>query len=99
MRCSNRQQAPGILDDDAVAILSFLHEVRRHDDGGAFGSKRRDAPPESATSEWVDATCRLVEKENLGAMYQGRGHGQPLFETAGKLTASFVFLFPQLKFV
>ena len=39
-----------------------------------------------------DATCRLVEKENLGAMYQGRGHGQPPFETAGKLTASFVFL-------
>ena len=69
------------------------------DDGGAFGRKGRDAPPESTTGEWVDAAGGLVEEENLGAMYQGRGHGQPLLETAGKLTASFVFLFPQLKFV
>src|SRR6187402_1495029 len=47
-----RQHLAGVHDRDPIAILRFLHEVRRHDDGHALLRKRRDSPPKCSPREW-----------------------------------------------
>ena len=53
-----------ILNHHAVAILGFFHKMCRDDYGCAFGSQRRNLPPECPACQRVYAAGRLVKKED-----------------------------------
>jgi hypothetical protein len=53
------QDAPLVEDRDAVAIFSFLHEMRGDDDGDFLLAKGGDAAPELAPRQWIGAPALI----------------------------------------
>ena len=86
--CADREQPAGVLDRDSIAVLRFLHEVRRDDDGDPLLGQRGDGPPEGATRQRVDAARRLVEEEDVRLVEKPRGHREALFVAPGQISAA-----------
>src|SRR6185312_5591883 len=68
----------GDHDRDAVAVLGFVHVVRRDEHGRAAVRRLVDHLPELPTGDWVDAARRLVEQHDLRLVQQRNRKGELL---------------------
>ena len=78
LRCVHGQQPPLAHDSQSPAVFGLIHIVRCDKDGGAAGRELVDQVPKQATRRGVDATGRLVEKEQARGVHESDGERQSL---------------------
>lgn len=65
----------------SVAILCLVHIVSGYEDGDATVGCLVNEFPKLATSHWIDASCWLIKKHNLGVVEDAEREGELLFPT------------------
>src|SRR5690606_39350988 len=57
-------------DGDPVAVLGFIHVVRRNENGDPPVCSAVDVIPELASSDGIEPTSRLVEEDDAILVYE-----------------------------
>ncbi len=88
-----------IHDGDAVAEdFSFIHVMRREDDGFSLGFDHLHEVPQIAAGLRIQAGGGLVEEKHLRIVDQSDGDGKSLLLAAGKFASLAAGLFGELHF-
>ena len=85
VRCADCREPAGVDDRNAMAVLGLVEVMSRDEDGDAASRQLLDKAPELAAGNRIDASCRLVQKDDSRLVENRAAERQPLSPSAGEI--------------